>query len=355
MMKKRIAAVFAALMMTVSGNLTAFAANQTEKDIQVLGGPPISENGIQYRSDDAVVPNQTVYFLLPDNVGDYLKDEDYFRMTVRKEKNGKLVKSVKLVEKILTKDSKIKYPVKTFKRTSVWDTAEVTGYARNTYIAVDLNELLDDEEYKVSIRLNFTARRSIPEMCYGHTPPTIAKDGQRSKFTSAMSQGERLPIDVEFFVKNREDRGDASISLGLNQGKTVKPIANETNEVLFEGEDVIASVLFNVSSNPDSFYAKMSTKWSGELLRKFRNTDAVIRVFTPATIDATSRATLRLYNPFYEDSDIQPEDCYIYHVNSSGKITDVSGQFSYDSNEDAFVTRTRTLSTWIISPVEVKL
>ena len=165
MMKKRIAAVFAALMMTVSGNLTAFAANQTEKDIQVLGGPPISENGIQYRSDDAVVPNQTVYFLLPDNVGDYLKDEDYFRMTVRKEKNGKLVKSVKLVEKILTKDSKIKYPVKTFKRTSVWDTEEVTGYARNTYIAVDLNELLDDEEYKVSIRLNFTARRSIPEMC----------------------------------------------------------------------------------------------------------------------------------------------------------------------------------------------
>ena len=37
------------------------------------------------------------------------------------------------------------------------------------------------------------------------------------------------------------------------------------------------------------------------------------------------------------------------------RSSSVSGQFSYDSNEDAFVTRTRTLSTWIISPVEVKL
>lgn len=354
-MKKKLAAVFAALMMTVSGTLTAFAANQTEKDVQVLGGPPISEDGIQYLSDAAVVPNQTVYFLLPDNVGDYLKNEDSFRMTVRKEKNGKLVKSVKLVEKILTKDKTIAYPVKTLKGANGWATEKVYGNARNTYIAVALNELLDDEEYKVSIRLNFTARRNIPEMYYGNTAPNTKADSKKSVFTSAMSQGDRLPIDVEFFVKNREDRGDASVSLGLNQGKTIKPIANETNEVLFEGEDVIASVVFNVSSNPDSFYAKMSTKWSGELLRTFRNTDAVVRVFTPATIDSTSRATLRLYNPYYENSDIQPEDCYIYNVSSSGKITDVSSQFSYDSNEDAFVTRTRTLSTWIISPVKVKL
>ncbi len=354
-MKKRFAAAFLALMMTVSSNLTAFAANQSEKDIQTLGGPPISEEGILYRSDDAVVPNQTVYFLLPDNVGDYLKDEDNFRMTVRKEKNGKLVKSVKLVEKVLTKDKSVKYQVRTRKENGVWKFEDVYGYARNTYIAVDLNELLDDEEYKVSIRLNFSARRSIPEMYYGHSAVTAKAESKKATFTTAMSQGDRLPIDVEFFVKNREDRGDASVSLGLNQGKTVKPIANETNEILFEGEDVIASVVFNVSSNPDSFYAKMSTKWSGELLRKFRNTDAVIRVFTPATIDSTSRATLRLYNPFYEDDDIQPGDCYIYNVSSSGKITDVSNQFSYDSSEDAFVTRTRTLSTWIISPVEVKL
>ena len=56
-------------------------------------------------------------------------------------------------------------------------------------------------------------------------------------------------------------------------------------------------------------------------------------------------------NPF--GSQVDPEDVYIYLVSSTGKLTNVTDSFWYDEDEDAFLTRTRTLGTWVISDGKV--
>ena len=134
---------------------------------------------------------------------------------------------------------------------------------------------------------------------------------------------------------------------------TVKPLKNEQNIVTFESDGTMAILEFNANSNPEKFYAKLTTKWTSELLRTFRDTDAVIRKFSAATIPATSRAKLMLINPFDPD-EIEPESIYIYQVNAKGGLSNVTSSFWYDADEDAFCTRTRTLGTWVLSNERVK-
>jgi len=115
----------------------------------------------------------------------------------------------------------------------------------------------------------------------------------------------------------------------------------------------LATLTFKANDDPDKFYAKLSTKWTSALLAKFRNTDAVIRAFSPATIDSSSRATLALNNPF--DEDVDPEDVYIYALNSKGALVNATTSFTYNEDDDTFEIKTRTLTTYIISDVRVRI
>ena len=73
----------------------------------------------------------------------------------------------------------------------------------------------------------------------------------------------------------------------------------------------------------------------------------MIRKFTAATIPASGRATLALNNPF--DSDIDPDDVYIYTADSKGKLRDITRTVTYNEDDDTFELQTRTLTTYILS------
>lgn len=156
-----------------------------------------------------------------------------------------------------------------------------------------------------------------------------------------------MTLTGTLYVGNQEEDGDsASVTVG-NKGVTIRPEKNVTNEVVFEGSDTYATLTYKANSNPSKFYAAMSTKWPSSLSSKFHNTDAVIRKFTAATIPASGRATLALNNPF--DSDIDPDDVYIYTADSKGKLRDITRTVTYNEDDDTFELQTRTLTTYILS------
>ncbi|MEM1484703.1 hypothetical protein V6615_07440 [Oscillospiraceae bacterium PP1C4] len=348
-MKKLIAVTLAALM-SLSVSVTAFAANPVERKLTELTSNPISEDGVAYNAGDSVTPNQTIYFLIPNSAAAKLNDSKTTKVSIRKTKNAKLVKSVKLVEKKITTTSGnyIVPVVNTLDPTKKTDNVPMNQ--RNTYLAVELNDTTGTDEYKVELAVSFTAKKADVNFTYGNASSVPAN---ANFLATPLKNGDKLTLNASFYVANKADSGDTSVTVG-NKGMIIKPVKNDINEVIFESDDTLATLTFKANSNPDKFYAKLTTKWTSDLLAKFKNTDAVIRRFTPATIDSSSRAVLMLNNPFDEDA-VDTDDVYIYTVDSKGVLTNVTSSFTYDEDEDAFVTKTRTLGTWIISDTKIKL
>ncbi|RGX54354.1 hypothetical protein DWV16_14360 [Anaerotruncus sp. AF02-27] len=349
-MKKLLAAILAGAML-LSLNITAFAATAktTTVNITNLTGNPVDEDGNPIKYDDSVEPNQTIYFLIPPAAAKQLNDSKITKVSVRKTKNSKLVKSVKLVEKRLTTNSKLvaSVPTGTIKENK-WEYSLLPLNKRYSYLAVELNDMTGSDEYKVQMDVTFTGKSS-KDANYKEFP-LIGAPNDKFKF----AKGDKLTLSTSFFVANKTESGDdASITVG-KKGLTIKPVKNETNEINFENDsDALATLTFKATSNPDKFYAKLSTKWTSDLLAKFKNTDAVIRKFSAATIDSTSRATLALANPFDPD-DYDVDRVYIYSVGANNKLTNVTSKFTYNEDDDTFETKTRTLGTWIISDVKIK-
>lgn len=346
-MKKVIATILAAAML-LSLSITAFAAQDpVSTNIINVTGNPITEKGVQKKADDTFTPGQTIYYLLPSNIADTLNNTKNARVTVKKIKNSKMIKSVKLVEKKLTTSGQA-YTVPAFqtkdgKAVAVNDSQKATS--RNTYIAVELNETTGSDEYKIQFSVTFTAKKAF-ELKYG-----TLKDND--VFFTSTGSGDKLVLNATLYVQNDVESGDGGeVTVGTT-GKTIKPVGNDYNEITFEAEDTFATLTFKANNNPDKFYAKLSTKWTSTLLAKFKNTDAVIRKFSPATIDCVSRATLALNNPFGEDVD--PDDVYIYTADSKNRLKNVTSQFTYNEDDDTFETRTRSLGTYIISDRKVKI
>ncbi|MCI8650454.1 MAG: hypothetical protein HFG20_10100 [Anaerotruncus sp.] len=363
-MKKIIAGLLASAM-ALSMSLPAFAAVVTkEVAIEKVCGRMVFDDGRQLSAKDygsSVAPDQTIYYAMPRSLTDLLAGSKDYRLNVRKIKNAKMVKSVKIVEKKLAEsnttiylpdnantnvslpatDAKAKTP-------NLYDT--FNSFNRLTYLAVDLNDMTGSEELKVEIEATITTKKA-KELFYGDS--TLSNSPSDRQKLLEKGVGNKLTLKINLYVANPKDEsGDAEIVVGKN-GTTVKPLKNEQNIVTFESDGTMAILEFNANSNPEKFYAKLTTKWTSELLRTFRDTDAVIRKFSAATIPATSRAKLMLINPFDPD-EIEPESIYIYQVNAKGGLSNVTSSFWYDADEDAFCTRTRTLGTWVLSNERVK-
>lgn len=362
-MKKLFAGILAAAMV-LSLNVTAFAASSTRNMIE-LTGEVISENGVQYKAGDSVTPNQTVYYLIPPEAAKVLNNSKNVKVSTKKVKNSKLIKSIKLVEKKLVSSGTASATVPTQYIDNVdgktkKGVSSISLINRNTYVAVELADTTGLDEYKVEFSVSFTPKAEVADFLYG-TGSTIVTAAAGTPGThnnvgfmkGNLLAGERLTLDCGMYVANTQGSGDTSITVGT-KGVTVKPVGGDDNEVIFENADgdQMALLSFRANSNPDKFYAKLSTKWTSELLSKFKNTDAVIRNFSAATIDASSRATLALNNPF--DETVKTSRVYIYSVSSKGVLTDVTSTFTYNSDDDTFDTRTRTLGTYVISDVKVK-
>ena len=78
------------------------------------------------------------------------------------------------------------------------------------------------------------------------------------------------------------------------------------------------------------------------------------------TVPATSKATLTLGIPWDDDDDYtpDPENCYIYTLDSDGYLTDVTASFTYSEDDQeipGWSIRTRQLGTYIVSDTELDI
>ena len=237
---------------------------------------------------------------------------------------------------------------------------------RRAYLAVELADTAVPEEVKVQFTATFTAKKPVV-LCYGKRKvsegefekvQTVNDNGTTVNTLKYLrffdgKQNDKLTLTGNLYVANPQEEGDATVEVG-SKGVTIKPERNSVNEISFEGEDTVATLTFRANNNPRKFLARLSTSWpTTALSNKFRNTDAVIRKFSPATIDATSRATLSLNNPFAYD-EVDPGDVYIYTADSKGNLKDITRTVYYNADEDAFELQTRTLTTYILSDKRVK-
>lgn len=355
---------------TLASLLTVPAAAETITPFQylkTLSGPPIDKDGKQYDAEAAVTPGQTIYFLLPGDAGKMLGNDRNVRMTSRKTNNAKYINRIYLTDRILTSKKDATYTVPNgLTHKDYYTTNSVKANARNTYVAVELKDYTGFDEIRVDFDLNFTVRRDS-NTGYGFrygTGTSTRKPNTASaanvynpwfiENTRFKSSGDRMTLTGQIYVANKSTNGyDTSVTVG-GAGKTIKIAPADNNFISFDTNyDTIATLEFVGSSNPEDFIARLSTKWPSDLLSKFRDTDAVIWRFTEASIDCDSRAQLSLRNPFDEDSRINPKRVYIYSVDSRGILRDVTRNFIYDSDEDIYTTRTRTLGIYIISDQKV--
>lgn len=368
---KRFLALFMAGAAALALALPASATTTNPaKDLKTLSGAPIDKDGKQYNSaDETVTPGQTIYFLLPGDAGKMLGNDRNVRMTVRKTNNSKYINRIYLTERILTsKKDQTYYVPNGLNNANYYATNGVKANARNQYVAVELKDYTGSDEIRVDFDLNFTVRRDSSTgygFRYGTgvtSKNTKAPAGTANSVYNPMfvensnfkESGDRVTLSGRVYVGNKATNGyDTTVKVG-GAGKTIKIAPADNNYVSFDTSyDTIATLEFMGSSNPEDFIARLSTKWPADLLSKFRNTDAVIFRFTPANIDADSRAVLTLMNPYADDDSINPKRVYIYSVNSRGVLQDVTKNFAYDEDEDAYYTRTRSLTTFIISDKKV--
>ncbi|MEG1932640.1 MAG: hypothetical protein RR075_05980 [Pygmaiobacter sp.] len=351
-MRKILTAILACAMV-LSLNIGAFA-DSASMNITAISGRPVYDTGAQFKDAlETVTPDQTIYFALPTSLANWTADSRNFKLNTKKTTNPKLIKSITLVEKRLTSNNGMIEIPNT--KAPVGSCARLAPNGRNTYLAVTLNDMTGTEEMKTAFTATFTVRKQPVNLYYGRRDGTGTTQGDKdadNKFFTSTAIGDKLELKGTLYVGNTQTSGDSSVTVG-KQGVMVKPDKNADNEIVFEADDTLATLTFRANSNPNKFLAKLSTNWTKILAQKFSDTDAVVRAFSPATIGATSRATLALNNPFDTDY-IDPSDVYIYTADSKGNLTDITRSVAYDRDDDCFVIKTRTLTTYILSDVRLK-
>ena len=170
-------------------------------------------------------------------------------------------------------------------------------------------------------------------------------------------------INVDFgtiYISNDEDPADQDYAAGTG-GVVLKPTKNDDNEITWEDEqNTIAVLKFMGDDNQTKFFPKLSTKWEdADYAEYFADQDAVIFNFKGSVagetkISSTSRATLELYNPYYDSDEdeytVDPENCIVYQVQEDGTMAEAA--FKVVENEDGdmvFQTKTRELGIYIIA------
>ena len=175
-------------------------------------------------------------------------------------------------------------------------------------------------------------------------------------------EGYYLVVDVKFWMGNFGESADQDYDAGKG-GVVLKPQKNEDNEITWEDENnTIATLKFVGDDDGKYFFPKLSTKWEdADYAEYFADQDAFIFNFVGSSagktaIASTSRATLELYNPYYdEDEDeltVDPENCVVYMVGDDGSINDVTASFKAVETDDGdyvFQTKTRELGIYIIA------
>lgn len=310
------------------------------------GSPSISDGSITL---DGVNPNQTIYIPLGvdtdlvnvTTLSDGgtaaaidLGDDDMFKITTDKDGTGKsLIKSVTQVSN-----------------------KKLGDLDRGSYLKIELGDSTTTSELKATADVTFKAKKDMDSSTSSLTPNSGSGFGWDSSETA--------DISITFWINNTEVNGsDGDAETG--DSVYFSPEDNEDNSMVW-GDDR-AAIYFSSDDDASDFYAKLSTKSDSDIYAEYGdpvNADLWFFDFVGnPTVPSTSRATLTLGIPWDEDEDYtpNPEDCYIYEVDSDGYLIDVTAQFTYDEDNDSttnisgWTIKTRTLGTYVISDTELDL
>ena len=329
-MKKLLAVVLAAAIVLSLGVVSFAASNDAKPKATVTTYikatdtettttvPIIADYDTANEVTDLVKPGSTVYV----KVSNGLEDKDNFKVKFDKgDDNPKMIKKISIAEK------------------------SILGNPRNTVIKVELNDNTTDSEYKVSPSVTFTA-----------------KDKDVPSGADKFQAGDKITVELKFWIGNVEEGADQDYMAG-DDGVVLKPTKNEDNEINWEDENnTIATLKFVGDDDGKYFYPKLSTKWEdADYADYFADQDAFIFNFTGKSagktrIASTSRATLELYNPYYDSEEdeltVEPENVVIYEIQDDGSMLDVTASFKAIENDDGdyvFQTKTRELGVYILA------
>ena len=355
-MKKALSAMLAASMALSFASVGAFAASAntsadktgtiTPDATEVVDGDGNSYNaksGVTVTPSsgkvviDTVTPNSTIYIRLDGNTaisngrlnpatGADLANDKLFSFSSTKKTNSKLVKSIEVVTNKAI--------------------GSVSG--RNNWLKITLNDGTMTSEQKFEGTVTFKAKK------------TSDSEGLHNGFSGDVAYlGDTYTLDLSIWVNN------SKITDGDNPGTGDRvyfdPTANDTNTLIW-GDDR-ASLKFEAGSNPDKFYARLSTKADMNIYSEYGdplNADLYFYDFVGnPTVPSTSRAVLTLGVPWDLDAAYvpDPEKCYIYQV-INGELVDVTNQFTYSEDEQEIAgwsIKTRQLGTYIVSDTELDL
>lgn len=295
---------------------------------------PLVENKEDLNGEgDGVRSGTDVLFL----VNAPFDNENYFKLRATKGNNSKNINKIEVISKYYSKELY-----------SVFGGKQLTGgltTGRHTFVRVPLKELYTEDEYKITFDLKVS----------------LTSSGE-SKYPNYQETSIKADDVTAIWLKNKVAKGDGDYRVGI-KGMMIQPLNNDWNEIVWynEARD-LARLHFFADSDSDSFYSKLSTKWSNEdYASYFNGQDAYIFDFTGSPkLSSTSRADLEIYNPF-EDEDghtkIDPDSITIYQV-TNGNLSDVTSNWTYkegNNGEMAYVMRTRFLGTYIFCEKPVQL
>lgn len=362
---KKLLAMVLALTMLLGLSITAFAADADDAFAGVVdeltyyvddsgevgtyygiveagAAAPVSDE----EGNDTIKPAKTIYF----EVERELAESDLLSVKFKKEDGAKLIDSIKLVEKKLTNAvyaDNIGGPG--------------TSGERCWYIAVKLKDSMADDETKISFSMTVKAKKDL-YVCtrdneFYETAEKAQADGHDAGNIVKVPAGTSYKKMVNaFWMNNKTVNADYDGAAGTG-GLLIKQTKNDDNEYLWEdANNSLVKVTFAADNTEAKIYSKLSTKWTNDVYAElFPNTDAFIRSFVSnPKISSASRATVYLYNPFINadgDETCDPDDVRIY-VKDGDELEEVTSQFKYDDDEQAFYSKARELGTYVITGPE---
>ena len=290
---------------------------------------------------DPVYPGSTVYIPLATEMNDRfggsaivvedVVNTDYFKFDVDKDVNGKLVKSITIVD-----DKKLS-----------------NDLSRSAYLKIEFADTTSTDENKTTGDITFKAKADFDSYAKKNDQPVTGG-------SNVWQKDDKFTIHYNFWVSNREVGNDDNPDTG--DGVVMNPDDNDTN-VLVWGDDR-AALEFESDDDASKFYAKMSTKSIADIYTEYGDpADADLWFYDfvgSSTIPSTSRAWLTLGIPWDDNDDYTPDpaSCYIYELDADGNLTDVTSSFSYSEDEreiPGWSRQTRTLGTYIVSDTELDI
>ena len=269
------------------------------------------------------------------------------------------------------------------------DVPQIAGPSQTTQVTLNEKDFTDGDLWKVKFdkggdNSKMIAKISLSEKNYGGDRGPWVKIETKADYTTdefkikpsmtltakdditiggvvRFVKGDKINVDFgTIYISNDEDPADQDYAAGTG-GVVLKPTKNDDNEITWEDEqNTIAVLKFMGDDNQTKFFPKLSTKWEdADYAEYFADQDAFIFNFKGSVagetkISSTSRATLELYNPYYDSDEdeytVDPENCIVYQVQEDGTMAEAA--FKVVENEDGdmvFQTKTRELGIYIIA------